>query len=211
MEDEISHWLELPAGTRQVPFSKLARLIAVTIHESYDISGSDDEVEEKAFVGRFNAITAERRLETQLPHAVSSGRLRVLDSLTFEKYTLPSVYPLSETLVKVADLRAYLSELYIGVRLMPDERGMGLRAPQQSSEAEQAGAALTPSVPVPAVAAPGTSKRWTPEALEELRAYRAANGTTKAAKWADVSATRVRALLPRDPPKPKGYSPFNPR
>lgn len=63
----------------------------------------------------------------------------------------------------------------------------------------------------PAAPPPDTTKRWTPDALTELREYRAVHGTKAAAVWAGVSEQRVRDLLPRDKPAPKGYSAFNPR
>ncbi|MCB2019148.1 MAG: hypothetical protein KDF54_16805 [Hydrogenophaga sp.] len=72
--------------------------------------------------------------------------------------------------------------------------------------------APAPAAPAPAIVeGPADASRWTPKRLEELRAYRAAHGTKKAAAWAGVSPTRVRALLPGDKPQKKGYSAFNPR
>lgn len=71
-----------------------------------------------------------------------------------------------------------------------------------------------PAPPTPAPAAVQSqagAKKWTPERLEELRAYRDKHGTKKAAAWAGVSTARVRELLPGDKPRPKGYSAFNPR
>jgi hypothetical protein len=62
--------------------------------------------------------------------------------------------------------------------------------------------------PTPRVAAE-TRQAWTPERLAELRDYREQHGTTKAGKHFGISPARVRALLPRDNPPPKGYSAFN--
>ena len=84
--------------------------------------------------------------------------------------------------------------------------GAVVRAGRWTDEATKAGESLTK--PVPGEVA-GT--RWTPERLEELRAYRDAHGTTKAAAWAKVSASRVRALLPSGKPAKKGYSAFTHR
>ena len=105
----------------------------------------------------------------------------------------------------------------------PDSTATGKAADacrQPKNDDEQAGNGAGEPVPDnPAVGAasdwkqvarPVTGKRWTPEAVEELRAYRDKNGATKAAELAGVSTARVRALLPRDKPQPKGYSPFNP-
>ncbi len=68
-----------------------------------------------------------------------------------------------------------------------------------------------PGAPAPGDASDGTAKKWTSKRLQELRAYREAHGTKKAAEWAGISATRVRALLPSDKPPPKGFSAFNQR
>lgn len=65
--------------------------------------------------------------------------------------------------------------------------------------------------PLPTAIEAGTPKIWTPERLDELRAYRDKHGTKKAAAWAGVSESRVRILLPGDKPQGKGYSAFNPR
>lgn len=66
--------------------------------------------------------------------------------------------------------------------------------------------AVDESVPVPI-----GKKRWTPEAIAELAAYRATHGTKKAAEHFGVSEAFVRKLLPSKTPPPKGYSAFNPR
>jgi len=51
-------------------------------------------------------------------------------------------------------------------------------------------------------------KRWTEEALDELREYRRKHGTKEAAKHFGVSAARVRGLLPSGNAALKGYSAF---
>lgn len=85
-------------------------------------------------------------------------------------------------------------------------------APPTPPPAPAAEPAPPTAAQAPAIAErPADAKRWTPERLKELQDYRAAHGTKKAAEWAGVSSTRVRALLPRDKPQPKGYSAFNPR
>lgn len=55
---------------------------------------------------------------------------------------------------------------------------------------------------------PGNGKVWTPEKLAELKAYREKNSTKKAAEYFGISEARIRQLLPREKPKPKGYSVF---
>lgn len=67
------------------------------------------------------------------------------------------------------------------------------------------------SVALPTAELLPVAKKWTPERLEELRAYREAHGTKKAAEWAKVSGARVRELLPSDKPAKKGYSAFTHR
>lgn len=68
-----------------------------------------------------------------------------------------------------------------------------------------------PVVTESASTAPGNRKVWTPERLAELKAYRATHGTRAAAAHYKISPQRVRELLPRDKPKPKGYSAFTHR
>lgn len=73
-----------------------------------------------------------------------------------------------------------------------------------------AGEALTGEpTPTTPPEAPAKGKRWTPEALAELRADRDAHGATKAAKRAGISTARLRELLPGDRPARRGYSAFN--
>lgn len=54
-------------------------------------------------------------------------------------------------------------------------------------------------------------KRWTPEKLAELKAYRALHGTKKAADYYGITDARVRQILPSEKPQPKGYSAFTHR
>ena len=42
----------------------------------------------------------------------------------------------------------------------------------------------------------GSQKRWTPENLQKLKAYRSENGTKNAASYFGISEGRVRQLLP---------------
>ncbi len=64
---------------------------------------------------------------------------------------------------------------------------------------------VNPKIP----AATPAAKRWTPDKLEKLMAYRKEHGTKKAAAWAGIAESRVRKLLPADEPPQKGYSAFN--
>lgn len=57
----------------------------------------------------------------------------------------------------------------------------------------------------------GTEKRWTPELLTEMAAFRHANGTKAAAEKYSISEARVRKLQPSDNPPPRGYSAFSHR
>ncbi|MCL6555003.1 MAG: hypothetical protein K6T56_01430 [Burkholderiales bacterium] len=47
---------------------------------------------------------------------------------------------------------------------------------------------------------PEEQKKWTPEKLAELRAFRDEHGTKAAAKKFGISEARVRQLLPKEPP-----------
>lgn len=55
---------------------------------------------------------------------------------------------------------------------------------------------------------PSNGKKWTPERLAELKAYRDKHGTSDAAKQYGISPARIRVLLPGDKPRPEGYSAF---
>ena len=63
--------------------------------------------------------------------------------------------------------------------------------------------------PTPSASA-GTPKKWTPERLADLHAYREQYGTKTAAKNFGISEARVRKLLPRKA-KLTGYNVFNQR
>lgn len=65
------------------------------------------------------------------------------------------------------------------------------------------------SRPIDAAPLVASGKRWTPERLAELRAHRDKHGTKMTAKWANISTSRVRELLPGDKPPVRGYSAFN--
>ena len=54
-------------------------------------------------------------------------------------------------------------------------------------------------------------KRWTPELIAELKAFRAARGTAEAAQKYGVSTARIRTLDPSENPKPRGVSAFSQR
>lgn len=51
-------------------------------------------------------------------------------------------------------------------------------------------------------------KKWTPEKLAEVAAFREKHGTKKAAEHFNVSEQLIRQKLPRKKPQPKGYSAF---
>ena len=69
--------------------------------------------------------------------------------------------------------------------------------------------------PPASLAADSTSnaqkKKWTPEKLAELEAYRAAHTMPETAQKFGISEQRIRVLLPRDKPKSNGYSAFTHR
>jgi hypothetical protein len=57
----------------------------------------------------------------------------------------------------------------------------------------------------------GTAKRWTPEKLRELAAYRNQYGTLATAKKFTISASRIRQLLPKESQEAKKSSKLKPR
>jgi len=54
----------------------------------------------------------------------------------------------------------------------------------------------------------GTTKRWTPEVVEELVAYHAVHGTKKAAEKYGVHESRIRAVIQNNKPQPTANNPF---
>lgn len=70
-------------------------------------------------------------------------------------------------------------------------------------------AGIVPTEPAPAAApevkAAGQVKRWTPERLDELKAYRATHTAQDTAAHFDISTARMRELLPSDKPKPTPF------
>lgn len=74
---------------------------------------------------------------------------------------------------------------------------------------------LTPSFndPLPTfetpTAVPGNTKRWTPQALEELQLYRDNHGTKAAGEKFKISGARIRKMLPKEKPKFKVNNMFN--
>ena len=62
--------------------------------------------------------------------------------------------------------------------------------------------ALTPHTPY------GTIKRWTPELVDELVAYKAAMGTQEAAKKYGVSVGRIRQIIRQQKQQPAANNPF---
>jgi hypothetical protein len=100
--------------------------------------------------------------------------------------------------------------------LMMELQGHPLPAPQVAAGAPPCS---PPAGPVEArpveVSAPGvitakssigSDRRWTEEMLSALDAFRTKHGTKAAADKFNVSAARVRSLLPRNKPKPTPFS-----
>lgn len=61
---------------------------------------------------------------------------------------------------------------------------------------------------LPPVVAGGTVKKWTPEKLAELKAYRDCHTEPETAKQFGISGARIRKLLPTGRPQKKPYSGF---
>ena len=98
-DDECTHWVELPAGTKHVAFEELSHLIALALWPDTEPYGDGCDI---AYGG------ARINLEEELRKAVSEGRLRVLDPLTLGIQTFPVGAALDGSLVMVSDLRAFL-------------------------------------------------------------------------------------------------------
>jgi hypothetical protein len=83
-------------------------------------------------------------------------------------------------------------------------------APEPTVQAEPVAAVVDAPEPMPRQSQ-GTEKRWTPELLTEMAAFRHANGTKAAAEKYSISEARVRKLQPSDNPTPRGHSAFSHR
>ncbi len=79
-------------------------------------------------------------------------------------------------------------------------------APVVTVQAEPAPAQNATPAPVVAI-----GKKWTPEKLAELKAFREAHTETETAKQFSISGARIRQLLPTGKPKKKPYSVFTHR
>ena len=90
---------------------------------------------------------------------------------------------------------------------------------QASQQAEQAAKVAPAPAPAPATdaatpapvtgsASNAPTKKWTPERLAELKAFRASHTMPETAKKFGISEQRIRELLPSNNPKSKGYSAF---
>ena len=106
-EDEITHWLELPAGMGFVPFSELARLIARAQHPIAEA----DEYDADYHCARMN-------LEEELPKAVAAKRLTVRNASGHGVHTFPHGFTLQSAVVKVSDLREFLADRGMGVHVV---------------------------------------------------------------------------------------------
>jgi hypothetical protein len=106
-DDEITHWLELPADMGFVPFSELAHLIAKA---RFPVAPEDEEFDFAYGAARVN-------LDEELPKAVAADLLKVRDPLTHGPHTFPHGFALQSAVVKVSDLRAYLADRGMGVRV----------------------------------------------------------------------------------------------
>jgi len=131
----------------------------------------------------FHYGAARLNLRRELLDAVHAGVLRPLDELTRGPQTLLVGPVLEDSLIDIENLREFLTPRRIGI-----------------------GGDVTQE---PAPDRVGQAKRWTPEALESLRLYRAKHGTKAAAAQFSISEQRVRELLPNDKPTAKGFSAFN--
>ena len=125
----MTHWLELPAGTAFVEFSELSHRLALTLHPA----APDD----RRYDLRYGV--AEMNLKQELHKAVDAGRLRVLDPLTHGPHSFPVGAALQSAVVKLSELRAFLVDRGIGVRVLPAEPAPAVMpAPEPTAKAEAA-------------------------------------------------------------------------
>jgi hypothetical protein len=109
VEDEITRWLELPAGTEFVEFGKLQYRIAEALWPT----------DKHDYEGGFKLGIATLRLEEELRRAAEAGALELLDPLTFGPNTSANVVASGAALVRVSELRRYLlSSRRMGVRVV---------------------------------------------------------------------------------------------
>lgn len=133
----------------------------------------------------FHYGAARLNLQRELLDAVHAGVLRPLDELTRGPQTLLVGPVLEDSLIEIENLQEFLR---------PRRIGIGDNVTQE-----------------PTTDRAGQVKRWTPEALESLRQFRAKYGTKAAAAKFSISEQRVRELLPNDKATTKGFSAFNQR
>lgn len=91
-------------------FSELPHLIARALHS---VPPEDDEFDLDYGCARVN-------LDAELPRAVHAGLLTVRDPAAKGPHTFPYGQALQDSLVKVSDLRAFLADRAMGVRVGKD-------------------------------------------------------------------------------------------
>ena len=159
-DDEITHWLELPAGMGFVPFSELAHLIAKA---RFPVAPEDEEYDFAYGFARVN-------LDEELRKAVTAGLLKVRDPLTHGPHTFTHGFALQSAVGKVSDLRAFLADRGMGVRVASAPHGAS--APTAALVAEHGAAPPPPTTLNPA--AGNATTAWTPlrraDLLKEFRA-----------------------------------------
>lgn len=125
----MTHWLELPAGTAFVEFSELSHRLALTLHPT----APDD----RRYDLRYGV--AEMNFQQELHKAVDTGLLRVLDPLTHGPHSYPFGAALQSAVVKLSELRAFIVDRGIGVRVLPAEPAPAVMpAPEPAAKAEPA-------------------------------------------------------------------------
>lgn len=98
--------IKLAPGTEYVRFDELPHLIAHALHPLYDDSSE---------LAQFTYGGARINLEAELKQAVRDGTLPVKDPLTLGPHPLPIGAALAASLVRVADLRAFIADRDIEV------------------------------------------------------------------------------------------------
>ncbi len=118
-------------------------------------------------------------LDTELLQAVKVGTLPVKNPLGLGTHTFPVGDALRRSRVMVDDLR-----LFVAGRLSVE---------------------IAPTAGPAPVVVP-TGKKWTPETLAELKAYRETHTMPETAEKFGISEQRIRKLLPSNKPKAKPFA-----
>ena len=180
-----------------INLEELAELIA------YARFPGEDEYSKKSYeLARTMALT-------EVHIAADDGSLSMINPLT--GMVLPPITKHSDPIEAVLHIRRTLTPKHGQVTIDETRRYLELRGIAVEIESAAPAPDTQPQAePEATPAKAGTAKRWTPEALAELKAYRGKHTEAETAKQFGVSGQRVRVLLAegKSTGKPKA-SPFS--